>query len=41
MRAQASTGEKNLEISKSQLKRIITNRRMFNVCRTKEVTNEN
>jgi len=29
MRAQASTGEKNLEISKSQLKRVITNRRML------------
>jgi len=31
----------NLETSKSQLKRVITNRRMFNVCRANEVINEN
>ena len=37
MRAQASKGRKNLETSKSQLKSVITNRRIFNVCRANEV----
>jgi len=31
----------DLETSKSRLKRVITNRRIFNVCTANEVINEN
>jgi len=40
MRAQASIRGKNLETSKSQLKIVITNRRIFYDCRANEVINE-
>jgi len=41
MIAQASIRAKNSETSKSQLKRVIKNRRMFSVCRADKVINGN